>query len=277
MRKIFLMSSVLFVAPFTFGESGEVSAQCVATTDCASLGYTETSCPNGGIKCPFGTTWSCKDNNQNISVSSNLGTCSGNAKNCHIGDILNHDGTCSENIVSGKAPIGVVVYIDSKNCGFAMTAHPVDRSVFWATSYRTLVNSAKPNATDAVKDFDSCANTQKMLEIIGLDNSFSHGPYALDIVTTYAPAVAPGTKGKWCLPAAGVLNSLIQNIDRISSTITKIGGAGFSSTTGIWSSTEQDRESAYFFQYNSLRISATLKNYSRYDNVYYDVYPVIAF
>ena len=39
------MSSVLFVAPFTFGESGEVSAQCVATQDCASLGYTEASCP----------------------------------------------------------------------------------------------------------------------------------------------------------------------------------------------------------------------------------------
>ena len=53
------MSSVLFVAPFVFGESGEVSAQCVATQDCASLGYTEASCPNGGIKCPFGNTWNC--------------------------------------------------------------------------------------------------------------------------------------------------------------------------------------------------------------------------
>ena len=64
MRRIFLMSSVLFVAPFTFGEMGEVSAQCVATTDCASLGYTEASCPNGGIKCPFGNTWSCKGTEQ---------------------------------------------------------------------------------------------------------------------------------------------------------------------------------------------------------------------
>ena len=33
-------------------------AQCVATTDCATLGYTEKSCPDGkGLKCPFGNTF----------------------------------------------------------------------------------------------------------------------------------------------------------------------------------------------------------------------------
>jgi len=32
-------------------------AQCVATADCATLGYTETSCPNGGgVKCPWNTS-----------------------------------------------------------------------------------------------------------------------------------------------------------------------------------------------------------------------------
>ena len=35
-------------------------AQCVATQDCETLGYTETSC-NGeqGVKCPFGNKWAC--------------------------------------------------------------------------------------------------------------------------------------------------------------------------------------------------------------------------
>ena len=75
MRKIFLMSSVLFVAPFVFGESGEVSAQCVATQDCASLGYTEASCPNGGIKCPFGNTWNCKGDG---AEEPEIPTCAGN-------------------------------------------------------------------------------------------------------------------------------------------------------------------------------------------------------
>ncbi len=35
-------------------------AQCVATQDCATLGYTETSCNGGkGVKCPFGNKWVC--------------------------------------------------------------------------------------------------------------------------------------------------------------------------------------------------------------------------
>lgn len=40
--------------------SGIASAQCVATQDCATLGYTETSCSGGnGVKCPFGNKWAC--------------------------------------------------------------------------------------------------------------------------------------------------------------------------------------------------------------------------
>ena len=37
-----------------------INAQCVATQDCATLGYTETSCSGGsGVKCPFGNSWAC--------------------------------------------------------------------------------------------------------------------------------------------------------------------------------------------------------------------------
>ncbi len=37
-----------------------VNAQCVETTNCEALGYTETSCNGGkGIKCPFGNKWAC--------------------------------------------------------------------------------------------------------------------------------------------------------------------------------------------------------------------------
>ena len=35
-------------------------AQCVETTNCETLGYTETSCNGGkGVKCPFGNKWAC--------------------------------------------------------------------------------------------------------------------------------------------------------------------------------------------------------------------------
>ena len=43
------------------------SAQCVATQDCATLGYTETSCSGGtGVKCPFGNKWFCGGDNTTI-------------------------------------------------------------------------------------------------------------------------------------------------------------------------------------------------------------------
>ena len=53
--KLFLLlgTSLSFIPSLTF-------AQCVATQDCETLGYTETSCNGGkGIKCPFGNKWAC--------------------------------------------------------------------------------------------------------------------------------------------------------------------------------------------------------------------------
>ena len=38
---------------------GLAFGQCVVTEDCATLGYTETSCPSNGVKCPFGNGWFC--------------------------------------------------------------------------------------------------------------------------------------------------------------------------------------------------------------------------
>ena len=43
-------TSLSFIPSLTF-------AQCVATQDCETLGYTETSCNGGkGVKCPFGNS-----------------------------------------------------------------------------------------------------------------------------------------------------------------------------------------------------------------------------
>ena len=50
---LLLGTSLSFIPTLTF-------AQCVATQDCATLGYTETSCNGGkGVKCPFGNKWAC--------------------------------------------------------------------------------------------------------------------------------------------------------------------------------------------------------------------------
>ena len=53
MRKVYyvyvLLSSTILGA-------GNAMAECVATPDCEELGYTETSCAEGGVKCPWDTT-----------------------------------------------------------------------------------------------------------------------------------------------------------------------------------------------------------------------------
>ena len=52
--KFLLIGTSLSFIPLT------VNAQCVATQDCETLGYTETTCNGGkGVKCPFGNKWAC--------------------------------------------------------------------------------------------------------------------------------------------------------------------------------------------------------------------------
>ncbi len=72
---------------------------CTATPDCKSLGYTQSSCPDGGgVKCPWNTSLmycpQCKQKD----------VC----QSCKVGMILNSDMTCSAEKASGKTPIGVV-------------------------------------------------------------------------------------------------------------------------------------------------------------------------
>ncbi len=54
---IFLLSSVLICSPLIFS-ANTYGQQCVIS-DCAYLGYTETSDKGGCLKCPFGDYWFC--------------------------------------------------------------------------------------------------------------------------------------------------------------------------------------------------------------------------
>ena len=84
--------------------------QCTPTPDCKSLGYTETSCPDGGVKCPWNTSLmycpQCKQ--KDICLS------------CKVGMILNSDGSCSAEKVSSKTPIGVVAQQTITSVGAAV-------------------------------------------------------------------------------------------------------------------------------------------------------------
>ncbi len=269
-----------------------VNAQCVATTDCATLGYTETSCPNGkGIKCPFGDKWACPSskeetcaeygfkydcsgtgyasgsgtpcNNKYASCTcasgyewkdgactkragAILGQCTGYAKNCKIGQILNIDGSCSDYRVSGVEPVGIVVYIGGDGCGQALALEELEE-VSWSTEIIDVPNL--PNyetKEDALKDFDSCKNTENIINY----SKEKYGESAWKYYTAawkahnYAPSSI--TKGKWCLPAAGVLENAYKNIELINQSLIRLAEKDIGKDGWWWSSSERNEDYTWF-------------------------------
>ena len=223
MRRMFLMSSVLLTVPFYAGTAG--AEVCIAEEDCNNLGYTEDKSCTDGLKCPFGEKWHCPD------------------KKCQIGWILNSDMSCTENVESGKTPIAVVVYLDDKGNGQAMTPSPTAQSIVWSTEEKATGVPQLPFYTDAWNDFGSCSNTVKAM--MNGDSQKYPAPWSAKI---YAPSAAASTKGQWCLPAAGVLHSTYENRKIIDAAIQKLGGEVLQNNRNqIWSSTESDKTFMYIF------------------------------
>ena len=269
MRKVILLSSVLLVTPFVM--NGFAFAADCATQDCPTLGYTSASNTGNCVKCPFGNYWACPK----VEEKAILGQCTGYAKNCAIGQILNSDGTCTTDKVSGKMPIGVVVYISggTDKCGYAMTASPIASSIKWSTENVNTGAFQSSNWQDAIKDFDVSGN---MTKIIQSGNSSTYpAAYA---AMNYAPSAAPTSKGKWMLPTAGILNSLYTNLNAINNAISKVGGTQLTGNNEhIWSSSEYNYFYAWVFctGSNGGARQGGVYNYGKYTN--YVVRPVLAF
>ncbi len=311
-KTLLLGTSLSFIPQF-------VNAQCVATTDCATLGYTETSCPNGkGIKCPFGNTWACPSTEDEIcakygfkydcsgtgyasgsgtpcnnkyasctcasgyewkndkcekKAESPLGKCTGKAKNCKIADILYTDGTCSADVVSSKTPIAVVIYIGSDNCGQALALEGLGN---YEWSMENVDIPGLFNYTDSpVNDFSSCENTKTVI-----DYSYKqHGDRASEYypafwqVYNYAPSSIPETKGKWCLPSGGVLDSIYQNKSAIDQSLTRINKENIG-RADWWSSSETLYNSARNWDASSGFFNHTTYSYKNRNHY---VRPVIEF
>ena len=193
-----------------------IYAQC-AVTDCQQLGYTSLKSCDGGLKCPFGEYWACPK----VEEKAVLGECTGYAKNCKIADILNSDGTCTANKESGKTPIGVVVYISEGGCGQALALEDAGDSVRWNDGDPIEIPGMTVHSSRSTlqQDFDSCSNTQKVLPY-----GLSHMYPAVWQATNYMPVSLPSTKGRWCLPAAGIAQKLMDNYSEINAALARAGG-----------------------------------------------------
>ncbi|MDO5386405.1 MAG: hypothetical protein Q4F75_03945 [Pseudomonadota bacterium] len=283
----FGMTLMFLAAPFTINI--EVFAADCAIHDCASLGYTSSSNSDNCLKCPFGNYWACacssafkynctgpneqpetnscggkykycscdkgyiwKDGKCTIPA---LGDCSGEAKNCEVGWILNNDGSCLPSKVESRTPIGVIAYISTEGCGYAISIdtmndiNNIHGATTWSTDTSLETGVFKSNDWQvAIKDYDSCYNTKKL---VSRENAETLFPAAWTVYN-YAPATNPETKGKWCLPAAGIWHQTYLNRGKISDTFYDLTGSPFAyPNSTAWSSTEESMSSAWIYNSNS--------------------------
>ena len=263
-------------------------AQCVATQDCKTLGYTETSCNGGkGVKCPFGNSWACLTSDSEIEQQfcdkySFKYTCSGtgysggggsacsgkysyctcasgyewksgacrlkeaNYASCTIGSLYYSDGSCSQNKLSNKTLLGVVIYEkNGSQNGWIMTTKPLGLEICWSNERGGSTSDYDniPNLTDysstPTDTQKSCTNT----DIITAFGNSERYPAAW-AAKNYKPTGTPsGTS--WCLPSAGLLQNLTSaaNIARVNAGITVANGIRLGETDSdmenIWSSSEK--------------------------------------
>ena len=159
--KLFLLlgTSLSLIPNLTF-------AQCVATQDCETLGYTETSCNGGkGIKCPFGNRWACitSDSECEQQFCDKYGfkyTCSGTGYSKGVGTACNgkytsctcasgyewKDGSCQQQVLNGAQGElyycnGTVVGVRVTGMGFYVAMQDLG-SMTWDNAHSQCLNYA---------------------------------------------------------------------------------------------------------------------------------------
>ena len=242
----------------------QTNAACIATPSCTAMGYTSSSSCTNGIKCPFGNYWNCANSDLSNKITelenkinSGAGTDpSDKTYDCKIGDIFYSDWTCSTEVVSGKTPIAVVVYMDGAGHGQALALNSIGNYSWQSGDYCPIDQNgekkcvdveATPNYSDSEKasqDFNSCINT-RMLISSGTPNDFP-AAWAANYYKT------AGTKaGDWCLPAAGIFTSYYNNKDAVNAGFDTAGGIAIANDIYTWSSSEKEYDGAFAGYFNN--------------------------
>ena len=308
-----LLSSVTLTGVISVLFATTVSATtCTEAPDCLSLGYTRTAadCPKGYIKCPWNTGLvycKCSDDYQyacdgaNETAGTNKcgdfytscgcasgykwesGSCVQDRPSCNIGDIFYTDNTCvaAAKHNSSKTVLGIVVHVNSNGVGGQIMAPwPIDQSgnktssnstaMYWSTEYVDISGLTNLSQEAASKDYDSCGNTDKI--VATGDASTYPAAWA---TRKYAPTTA--TKGKWCLPAAGIMTNIYNKKNAIQTAISKVGGVSYPSCCN-WSSSEDSHTYAWAsnFGYN-YGLFMRSKDYYSAEHTNTSVRPVLEF
>ena len=205
---------------------GNVLAQCVSTQDCATLGYTDSSCSgdNGGVKCPFGDKWACYPEPDNSIF-------------CKVGTLYYSDNTCSADYDSSKTLLGIVIYEKSASeSGWVMTHKPVATGIAWGGFGTDISGLTNTTTSSKLTDIQaSCTNT----DIITAYGSSSTYPAA------WAAKNYNGGGKTWCLPSGGLLKNALNNsanFTKFNDAISKIQASAGTSAATILGNVSSNRE-----------------------------------
>ena len=249
---------VIVLVPFN------VYAECTPTLDCASIGYTETSCETEYLACPFDSTklkcmpcdssfrYDCSGDNITGGIGSACGgkyvscTCSSTDyifsngscicdTSCSVGNIYYSDGTCSSCVDSNKTAIGIVV----KDNELVMS-NKKSSTMYWSNAYTDTSLTNYGSSTDAKTDFNGKSNTAVIVAAHPTETVDNNAAIYCNSYST------EGTNaGDWYLPAAGELYSYVYSnySSKLSATDTKLGWilSGY-----FWSSSEKSNSSAWY-------------------------------
>ena len=200
MNKKYLLSSVM--AGIALLYANQSTAQCLTKQDCVALGYTKTSCPNGGIKCPFGNTWSCiqscstayKYACSGTGYSGGIGSaCGGKYTQCKCASsYVWKDGSCQKNGAHGDLYYcnGIVmgVKVSEMNFYVALIEHEQDLGaieanskgrdyVFCKTTRGSLLRGKLPSTSQLYTIYVKQSQINTLLSENGGEEISSYGTY----------------------------------------------------------------------------------------------------
>ena len=256
-------------------------AECSPTIDCARLGYTETSCDGDSLKCPFDLSkllcipcdTSFKYSSSGENITGGVGdTCTGKYSACAcidgtvftngecirdprcdvVGNIMYSDGSCSENKLDNKTPVGIIAYKDDSK-HLLLSIEPLSMS--WSSTQTDAEgNTIIAQYTDlsglynysnkdlALTDYNGFDNTRVIVEAYGENATEVAAVYCYN----YAPTGLESSKRQWYLPATGELHDIVfKNKVKINKGFTALG-MNFLNSGNHWSSSEFNNGIAWF-------------------------------
>ena len=220
-------------------------AQCVATQDCETLGYTETSCNGGkGVKCPFGNKWACLTSEEeclNLACDK-LGftyTGTGTGEQC-VGNACNgkyqgctcdpsYQYTCSGTSYSGSS------------CSGKYTSCTCADGYEWNGSSCQQLNGAKGELYYCNGTVVGVKASGMSIYVAMKDLGELTWPNANSQCSSYA--FCGNVKGT--LPSSDQLQSLYNNKSRVNSLLLTNGGMQLTNSY-YWSSTNYNSTSSYY-------------------------------